>query len=37
MTPDIFIRPLVADAIKALYGADADERIIQLQPTRKEF
>lgn len=37
MTPDIFIRPLVAQAIKALYGVDADEKIIQPQPTRKEF
>ena len=37
MTPDIFIRPLVAQAVKALYGADADEKMIQPQPTRKEF
>ena len=37
MTPDIFIRPLVAQAIKALYGVEADEKMIQPQPTRKEF
>ncbi len=37
MTPDVFIRPIVAEAIKALYGADADEKMIQPQPTRKEF
>ncbi len=27
----------VADAVKALYGADTDAAAVQLQPTRKEF
>ena len=37
MTPEVFIRPLVSDAIKALYGEVPQERMIQPQPTRKEF
>ena len=37
MTPEVFIRPLVSQAINALYGEVPQDRMIQPQPTRKEF
>ena len=37
MTPEVFIRPLVSQAINALYGEVPQEKMIQPQPTRKEF
>lgn len=37
MNPEIFIGTQVRRAVKELYGADADEKLIQTQATRKEF
>lgn len=37
MTPEVFIRPLVKEAVKALYGQEPEDKLIQPQPTRKEF
>ncbi len=37
MTPDVFIKPLVAEAIKKLYAVEPEDKLIQPQPTRKEF
>ena len=37
MTPEVFIRPLVSQAINALYGEVPQDKMIQPQPTRKEF
>ncbi len=37
MTPELFIQKKAAEAIKALYGADVQENILQVSVTRKEF
>ena len=37
MTPDSYIIPLVAKAIKELYNTEIETKLIQPQPTRKEF
>ena len=37
MTPDSYIIPLVAQAIKSLYNTEIETKLIQPQPTRKEF
>lgn len=37
MTPDSYIIPLVAQAIKSLYNSEIETKLIQPQPTRKEF
>ncbi len=37
MAPELFIQKKAAEAIKALYGADVQENILQVSVTRKEF
>ena len=37
MVPELFIQKKAAEAIKALYGADVQENILQVSVTRKEF
>ena len=37
MGPFEYIGQAARDAVKALYGVEPDEKLIQLQPTRKEF
>ncbi|MBQ5784772.1 MAG: arginine--tRNA ligase, partial [Bacteroidales bacterium] len=37
MNPEIFISNIAKDAVKALYGVEADDKLIQTQATRKEF
>ena len=37
MNPEKFISNIAKDAVKALYGVEADDRLIQTQATRKEF
>jgi arginyl-tRNA synthetase len=37
MNPEIFILKKVKEAVKELYGIEADEKMIQTQATRKEF
>ena len=37
MTPEQFIASKASEAIKSIYGADADPSILQVQVTRKEF
>ena len=37
INPDIFISAKAAEAVKALYGVDADPASMQVQITRKEF
>ena len=37
MAPELFIQKKAAEAIKALYGADVQESILQVSVTRKEF
>jgi len=37
MTPEKFITSKAAEAVKALYGAEVDPSLLQVQVTRKEF
>ncbi|MBO5700168.1 MAG: arginine--tRNA ligase, partial [Bacteroidales bacterium] len=37
MNPEIFISNIAKDAVKALYGVEVDDKLIQTQATRKEF
>ncbi len=37
MNPEIFISNKAKEAIKALYGVDVEDKLIQTQTTRKEF
>ena len=37
MNPEIFISNIAKEAVKALYGVEADDKMIQTQATRKEF
>lgn len=37
MNPEIFIGNKAKEAVKALYGAEVDDKLIQTQTTRKEF
>ncbi|MBR1490368.1 MAG: arginine--tRNA ligase [Bacteroidales bacterium] len=37
MAPELFIQKKAAEAIKALYGVDVQENILQVSVTRKEF
>ena len=37
MNPEIFISNKAKEAIKALYGVEVEDKLIQTQTTRKEF
>lgn len=37
MNPEVFISNKAKEAVKALYGVEVDEKLIQTQTTRKEF
>ena len=37
MNPELFISNKAKEAIKALYGVEAEDKMVQTQATRKEF
>ena len=37
MNPELFISNKAKEAVKALYGVEVDDKMIQTQTTRKEF
>ena len=37
MNPELFISNKAKEAVKALYGVDVEDKLIQTQTTRKEF